>query len=377
MTSRRASGLGGSPSRAAGFGSAKTIVTVLRLSRAAPSTRGSRRTSRTGGTRRVLLAACRAEAHARRPRRRPRHGRPRGRAVDRDQPVRRIAPSLPFGVTGSTGSASTMSRTSVVGRFRDQDLERRGILFHGRRDRHRVAGQDVLADAAPRRRRPRRWRSPVRTTSRTPQVCSSSSFRVGQRALGSPRPPRPPGARRRRAGIGQPEDRDDRVADDLLDRAAMRLEDGPHLIEIEGQDLAQGLGIEALAERRRALQVGVDDRRDAPDLAGPGVSLPSGVPHDPAAADIAPGISAPQLGQIVASMRRSLAVRGAASHRPRPRRIGRGPRTMADVVSTSVARPARPRGPQSPAGCSPGSTTATLDAASRRPPAPPLPDAAR
>ena len=43
----------------------------------------------------------------------------------------------------------------------------------------------------------------------------------------------------------------------------------PHLVEVEGQDLAQRLRIEALAERGRALQVGVDDRREAADLGRP------------------------------------------------------------------------------------------------------------
>ena len=64
----------------------------------------------------------------------------------------------------------------------------------------------------------------------------------------------------------EPEDRDDRIADDLLDRPAVRLEDQPHSIEVEGQDLAQRLRVELLAEGRGALEVRRDDGHGAPDL---------------------------------------------------------------------------------------------------------------
>ena len=65
----------------------------------------------------------------------------------------------------------------------------------------------------------------------------------------------------------QAEHRDDRVADDLLDRAAVRLEHRAHDVEVAVQDLAQRLRVEPLAERRRALEVRGDEGDDAADLA--------------------------------------------------------------------------------------------------------------
>ena len=59
---------------------------------------------------------------------------------------------------------------------------------------------------------------------------------------------------------GQPEHGHDRVADVLLDPAAVVLEDRAHLVEVAGHDLAQRLGVERLAEIGRALQVGEEDR---------------------------------------------------------------------------------------------------------------------
>ena len=147
------------------------------------------------------------------------------------------------------------------------DLQRRGVLLHRRRHLHRVAGQDVLARARLAEDHVARSRRPVRTTSRTPQVSLEPSLRLARARWVSAA-----ASTARRAIVVVPdrqaEDRDDRVADDLLDRAAVRLEDGAHLVEVEGQDLAQRLGVEPLAERRRALEVGGDDGDDPPDLLG-------------------------------------------------------------------------------------------------------------
>jgi hypothetical protein len=55
------------------------------------------------------------------------------------------------------------------------------------------------------------------------------------------------------------EDGDDRIADELLDSAAVSLEDGPHLLEVPAHDAAKGLGVESLAEGRRTDDVGEDD----------------------------------------------------------------------------------------------------------------------
>ena len=64
----------------------------------------------------------------------------------------------------------------------------------------------------------------------------------------------------------QAEDRHDRVADVLLDRAAVGLELGPHRVEVAGHQLAQRLGVEPLAEVGRAPQIGEDDRDGLADL---------------------------------------------------------------------------------------------------------------
>ena len=67
-------------------------------------------------------------------------------------------------------------------------------------------------------------------------------------------------------GGRHPEDGHDRVADELLDGAAVTLEGGAHLLEVAGDHLAERLGVEPLAERSRALEVGEDDRDLTPRL---------------------------------------------------------------------------------------------------------------
>src|SRR6185369_15967723 len=59
---------------------------------------------------------------------------------------------------------------------------------------------------------------------------------------------------------GYPEDRDHRVADELLDRAAVALEDLAHRLEEAAHDRPQRFGVQALAEIGGAGDVGEDDR---------------------------------------------------------------------------------------------------------------------
>ena len=61
----------------------------------------------------------------------------------------------------------------------------------------------------------------------------------------------------------QAEYRHDRVADDLLDCSAVRLEHRPHDVEVAVQDLAQCLRVQSLAKGRGALEVGGDEGDDA------------------------------------------------------------------------------------------------------------------
>jgi hypothetical protein len=64
------------------------------------------------------------------------------------------------------------------------------------------------------------------------------------------------------------EDRDDRVADELLDDPAFGLDLPAHRREERIEDVAQPLRVELLAERRRAGDVGEQDRHPLPLLAG-------------------------------------------------------------------------------------------------------------
>jgi hypothetical protein len=53
----------------------------------------------------------------------------------------------------------------------------------------------------------------------------------------------------------EPEDGHDRIADELLHRAAVPLEHAPQRVEVAALDAAPGLEIEALGERRRVHDV--------------------------------------------------------------------------------------------------------------------------
>ena len=195
-----------------------------------------------------------------------------GRAATETSRYAECASLPPFGVTGLDRFGVDHVAHEVVGRSRDQDLEGRGILLHRRGDHHRVAGQDVLADAGL-AEGDLAGGDPGPDDQADVPGLFEPVVQGGQRALGLR------GRFDRAQGVvivthREPEDGDDRVADDLLDRAAMRLEDQPHLIEIEGQHLAKRLWIEALAERRRTLEVGVHDGREAPDLDRPARGFP-------------------------------------------------------------------------------------------------------
>ena len=58
-------------------------------------------------------------------------------------------------------------------------------------------------------------------------------------------------------------DRHHRVADELLDRAAVAADDVPGEVEVAGQELAGVLGVASLGERREADEVGEQDRDEA------------------------------------------------------------------------------------------------------------------
>jgi hypothetical protein len=64
--------------------------------------------------------------------------------------------------------------------------------------------------------------------------------------------------------LGQPEERDDGVADELLDLAPVALEDLPCDLRVALEDPVHRLRIEELAEGRRVDHVGEDDGRRPP-----------------------------------------------------------------------------------------------------------------
>ena len=59
--------------------------------------------------------------------------------------------------------------------------------------------------------------------------------------------------------LRDPEDGHHRIADELLERSAVALEDRSHRIEVPRHDLPERLGVESLAERRPVGDVGEED----------------------------------------------------------------------------------------------------------------------
>ena len=98
--------------------------------------------------------------------------------------------------------------------------------------------------------------SPVLTAIRTSTPSSARSPSPGSPA---PREPRARGRPPRNQGA---EDRDDRVADELLDRPAPALELLSETLVVRAQDGVDVLGVERLGARGEADEVGEEDRDD-------------------------------------------------------------------------------------------------------------------
>jgi hypothetical protein len=62
------------------------------------------------------------------------------------------------------------------------------------------------------------------------------------------------------------EDSDDRVADELLDGAAVRLDRRAHLVVVREHQLPDGLGVDSLRKRRVVRHVAEEQRRHLPPL---------------------------------------------------------------------------------------------------------------
>jgi hypothetical protein len=65
---------------------------------------------------------------------------------------------------------------------------------------------------------------------------------------------------------GNAEDGHDRIADELLHRAAVPLQDGAHLLEVAAQDPTKRLRVEAFTEGGRAGDVGENDGDCLPNV---------------------------------------------------------------------------------------------------------------
>ena len=189
------------------------------------------------------------------------------RVVHRDQAIGGHLLLAPSRREGSRLRADLLAN-QLVGRRRHQDLVRRRVLLHGggevagRTGEHgrslagpaddHLTGGDAGAHDQP---------DAIRLVELVVQVGQQAEALCGGRH-GPQGIVVVPGRK--------PKDRHDRVTDDLLDRAAMRFEGQPHLVEVAGLHLAEGLRIEPLTDARGALPVGGDDRDDASRLLGPG-----------------------------------------------------------------------------------------------------------
>jgi hypothetical protein len=146
----------------------------------------------------------------------------------------------------------------LVGRLAEQNLALGRGLFQPGGHVDRVAGDQALPEAGVPRDDLAGVDARAIGETRAPDALELVVQR-GERSLHSRR--RPDGPQRvvlvhRR----QAEDGHDRVPDVLFDPAAVLLEHGLHLVEVAREQLAQGLGIERLAEVGGAFEVGEDDR---------------------------------------------------------------------------------------------------------------------
>ena len=131
--------------------------------------------------------------------------------------------------------------------LRDQDLSGLGGLLQARRRVHDVAEHDLVAraddDLARAHPRSRRELDAPAPAQRFVEGAEPRSHLIG-------------GAHRAQrivfVGLRHAEHPDDGIADELAHLAAMRFDDVAHLVEVPVQHAAQHLGVESLAERRRA-----------------------------------------------------------------------------------------------------------------------------
>ena len=187
-------------------------------------------------------------------------------ATSRRTDIRRYASTgadLPFSSSPSTGSSSTVPRTSSLRCGAHEDLARARRLLEPRGHVDRVPGCEPLLragdDLAGVDSDPHLERRAV--VAHQPLVEAGQSVaQLGRGAHGA-----------ERVVLVHDRDAEDRhhgIADELLHRSAMPLDGEPRHVEVARQHAPQRLGIESLAKRRRAGHVAEQDRHDLALLTG-------------------------------------------------------------------------------------------------------------
>ncbi len=181
-----------------------------------------------------------------------------------DQPIRSYALGLPLELERLNLLDVDVVANEPVCEIAEQDLLRARGLLQARRNVHGVARDEAL----PGRRIARDDLPRVHAGSNGEPHAPVALELVVQHGL---RPLHPGGRPHGPQGVvfvelRKAEHGHDRVADELLDHAAVPLQLRPHCVEVARHHLAQGLGVELLAHRRRALEIGEDDGHDFPEL---------------------------------------------------------------------------------------------------------------
>ena len=178
-----------------------------------------------------------------------------------DEPVGDERLGLALGVDGRRRLGVDEVGDGRVGRGAEQHLAGRGRLLEPGRDVDRVAGRELLVGCAPPPTTTSPVLMPVRVMISTPWSRSRSAFSSRSASWISA------AARTARSGsssrtAGHAEHGHDRVADELLHRAAVALERGLDGLEVPPHDVAEELRVEAFAECGRAGDVREEDGDD-------------------------------------------------------------------------------------------------------------------
>jgi len=182
----------------------------------------------------------------------------------REQAIGGHALGLPLQLERLDGLDGDRVTHEAIRQSSEQRLVVAGGLFEPRRDVDGVAGDEPLPgrrvacdDLAGVDADPVRQRDAVTSFELAVQL---DERRLHRRS-------RPNGAQRIvLANPRQAEDRHHRVADELLDRAAVRRDGVAHRVEVQAHHLSQRLRVEGLGEARRPLQVAEQNRHELADL---------------------------------------------------------------------------------------------------------------